>query len=432
MEGACIPIGSAAFPAPFPNTLEYGSPARGAWNIVHTAMLVPEGHQIYVCADGCLRGVVLTAAEMHAQDRFSCISIRESNVLDGSMERLIIDGTADIVSRLPKRPPAILLYTSCIHHFIGCDLQLVYKDLRKLFPDIDFAECYMNPIMRKSGLTPDELTRRSMYTLLKKSAFDEGSVSIIGCDLPPDSNSDILRLTRAAGRRLHDITLCRSYTEFQGMASSPLNITVIPAARAAADALSERLGQKHLYLPLCFGYEEIKKNLDDLADAIETGHIEHEAERFSCEKALAAAKTVVGNTPVAIDYTAVPRPLGLARLLSEHGFNVKRVYLDAISPEEKADFFYLKEIRPELLLIATVHPKMRFAARETDEPYLAIGQKAAYFTGTRHFVNIIEGGGLYGYGGIRRLAGLLSEAYLEEKDTKGLMQIKGWGCGCCL
>lgn len=67
--GASIKIRDAVFPAPFVSGLEYSSPARGTWNIVHTTMLVPESHQVYICAAGCLRGVVLTAAEIDALDR---------------------------------------------------------------------------------------------------------------------------------------------------------------------------------------------------------------------------------------------------------------------------------------------------------------------------------------------------------------------------
>jgi hypothetical protein len=43
--GAAIRISDASFPAPFVSGLEYGAPARGAWNIVHTGMLIPEAHQ---------------------------------------------------------------------------------------------------------------------------------------------------------------------------------------------------------------------------------------------------------------------------------------------------------------------------------------------------------------------------------------------------
>lgn len=93
-----VRIADASFPAPFRSGLEYSSPARGTWNIVHTGMLVPECHEIYVCAAGCLRGVVLTAAEMGLMDRFSTVAIRENNLLEGDMETLVIEGVTDIIT----------------------------------------------------------------------------------------------------------------------------------------------------------------------------------------------------------------------------------------------------------------------------------------------------------------------------------------------
>ena len=166
-DGTMVRIADAKAPAPFVSGLEYGAPARGVWNIVHVGMLIPGAHGIYVCAGNCLRGVVLTATEMGAQNRFSTITIKENNVLDGDMERLLIDGVTDILTRLPSLPPAVLVYTSCIHHFLGCDLALCYRELRSRFPGVDFTDCYMNPILRKSGLTPDQLMRKQLYSLLK-------------------------------------------------------------------------------------------------------------------------------------------------------------------------------------------------------------------------------------------------------------------------
>ena len=68
---ALVRIADASFPVPFEHRLEFNAPVHGTWNIVHIGMLVPECHQIYVCSDNCMRGVVLTAAEMDAADRFS-------------------------------------------------------------------------------------------------------------------------------------------------------------------------------------------------------------------------------------------------------------------------------------------------------------------------------------------------------------------------
>ena len=150
------------------------------------------------------------------------------------------------------------------------------------------------------------------------------------------------------------------------------------------------------------------------------------------EEALAAAHRIIGQCPVVIDYTATARPLGLARLLLEHGFQVQTVYADSFSGEEKEDFLWLQAHAPELTLRPTVQVKMRLLPRQRPEKTLAIGQKAAYFTSSRFFVNLVEGGGLYGYDGVRRMAQLMLDAYLHERDTRTLIQVKGLGCGCCV
>ena len=82
-------------------------------------------------------------------------------------------------------------------------------------------------------------------------------------------------------------------------------------------------------------------------------------------------------------------------------------------------------------------PKLVFATPLSvgcggEEEVLAIGQKAAYFSRSCHFVNLVQGEGLYGFDGIRRTAELMMEAYREEKDTEQLVVQKGWGCECCL
>ena len=429
---AAVRAAEAAFPAPFRSGLEYGAPARGPWNIVHVGMLIPESHQIYVCAQGCLRGVVLTAAEMGAQERFSTVAIRENNVLEGDMEDLIVEGVTDVLQKLPKLPPAVLVFTSCIHHFMGCDLELCYRELRSRFPGVAFTDCYMNPIMRKSGLTPDQLMRRQMYSLLEPREMSENSVSILGNCFPTDETSELMQLLRAGGLTVRDITYCRTYQDYLAMAGSATCITMLPPCRAGGDALAERLGMKHLYLPVCWGYEENARNLDLLAETLGLPRGDDAVSIERAETALRKAGTLIGGTPIAVDYTATPRPLGLARLLLEHGFNVVSVYADSFTDEEKADFEWLQKNAPDLMLRATVETQCRVLPRETAEKTLAVGQKAAYFTGTRNFVNVVEGGGAWGFDGTVRMARVLVDAYLHEKDPRTQIQPKGLGCGYCV
>ena len=431
--GAAVKVADAVFPAPFASGLEYGAPARGVWNIVHTGMLIPGAHQIFVCAQQCLRGVVLTAAEMNAAYRFSTIAIEEHNVIAGDMEQLIIDGVRDILNRMSALPPLVLLYTSCIHHFMGCDLQYVFRRLKEDNPAVSFVDCYMDPIMRKSGLTPDQKMRLQLYAILDPVERHDEAINYIGNDLSIDQSSDITQLIRKSGKKIRDITTCETYEEYLDMAKSRMNITFHPAAKAAGEDLERRLGQKHMYLPQCFCYDEIDGNLALLAQYLDLPEPDTGTLRHKAEKSLQEAGAIIGNASIAIDYTAVTRPLGLARLLLEHGFNVTSVYADSFCMEERDDFRWLQKNRPELKLFTTVHHEMRVLPRKHETEALAIGQKAAYFTGCENFVNIVEGGGMYGYDGICRLCGLMIDAYLNPKNIQDNIRIKGLGCGgCCL
>lgn len=427
-----IPVKDASFPAPFVSGLEYASPARGTWNIVHTGMLIPEAHEIFVCAASCLRGVVLTAAELGAAHRFSTIEVRENNLLDGDMEYLLIDGVCDIIEKLPKRPPVVLVYTSCVHHFAGCDIDMMYDELRSRYPDIDFVDCYMNPIMRKSGLTPDQIMRTRLYQPLKARPMVKNSVAIIGNDLPTDEESDLMLFLKSNGFKIHEITSCDTYDEYQEMAESEFYISYYPAAIPSGNILAERFSAKHCYVPFSYDYDEIESGFTCLAETLGVPAPDFNGNREKCAAALEETLKLVGSTPIAIDYSFCPRPLGLAKFLLDNGFNVQRVYLDAVTGEEKAAFEYLKTNYPQLMLYPTVHASMRFLAEKEPSGFLAIGQKAAHFMNTNHFVNVVEGGGMLGYQAVIKTLELMREAFTEEKDMRSLIQIKGMGCGGCI
>ena len=428
-----IALGKAAFPAPFPGGLEYSAPARGVWNIVHAGMLVPQAHEIYVCAQGCLRGVVLTAAEMGASARFSTVTIEEHDLYDGDMESLLIEGVTDILQLLPMLPPAVLVYSSCVHHFMATDLALCYRELRARFPGVAFTDCYMNPIMRKSGLTPDQLMRRQLYSLLAPLEQD-GGVNFVGSFYALNRDSDLVQLIAASGRTLREITACKTYEDYLQMARGSLNLITHPAAEPVGPYLQEKLGQRYLYLPVAYRAAEIRQQQAQLAQTLElpVNTPQLDAAQAQAMQALDEARACIGGAPIALDHTATMRPLALVRLLVEAGFCVERLYCDSFAPLEAADFSWLQCHAPEITLLPTTAPRMRVEPRKSREKTLAIGQKAAYFTGSAYFVNLVEGGGLSGFAGIAHLAGRMREAFLHPKDTQRLIEQKGFGCGCCL
>ena len=428
---ASILLCDAAYPNIFPPSLEYSSPARGTWNIVHTGMLVPESLQIYIGAAGCLRGVVLTAEEMGMMHRYASLEIKDKDIALGDQENFIVNGTTEILRNLSSPPRAVLVFTSCLHHFMGTDLHYVYRELAKRFPMIDFAPCIMDPIMSKSGMPPEVRERREIYRLLEPRTFDDG-INIIGGNLPLDESSETVKLLKETGRSLRDWTSCRTYEEFQTLASSTLNIYYHPFTHVAVRDLYERLGQNFLYLPLTYDTDEIKNSMVKLAECLNISLPDCDKSEQRAEDALGNAQAAIGSAPVAIDASFTFRPFNLARVLTEHGFNVVQIHADMVAAEDEADFYALRKMRGDIEVVALKHADVRLHRRGGYGKILALGQKAAYLNDTPYFVNFTDGGGYLGWNGIVKLAELMTDAWQNEKDTRHLIQCKGWHAPCCL
>lgn len=416
----------AAFPLPFAQQLEYSSPARGTWNIVHTGNLIPESHEIFVCAKGCLRGVVLTAAEAGTMGRYSALEIREENILNGDMETMMIEGVADIIAKLPYKPRSILLYISCQHFFMAYDRELVFEVLRDRFKDIDFTDCYMIPTLRKSGITPDQKMRIQLYSLLRKKETDQSQINLMGSNHTIVDSCEIYSLLEDNGLNLTSINDCTSYDEYLDLAKGRLNIMYEPIAMMAADDMKERLDIPYIYLPNVFRSEDIEENYRNLESVLGISFSEEKLSkaRDAAERAVKETLSIVGRTPIAVDYTFSPRVLNLARFLAEAGFNVTDVFADAFFPEEEKDFCWLRDNCPDTVLHPTNRAAMRYE-KDINSDALALGQKAACFMGTDNFVNIAECGGFFGFDGVVQIMKLMQEAFEEEKDRREVIQKKG-------
>lgn len=447
-----VSLGDASWPAPFEPGLEYNSPAHGNWNIVHMGMLLPEAHQIYVCAANCNRGVVLTAAEMDAMDRFSFIEIEEEDLYQGEMEELVIEGVGEILHRLDKKPKILLLFTVCLHHFMGTDLDYIYGTLRKRFPDIYFVDCYMDCILQKEGLTPDQKLRIKMYDILEKKPVRPHQVNFVGNDFSMREESEIKCLLRKAGWTWKDLTELSSLEEYLSMGESCLNICTYPLGQEGLRILSEKLEVPGLYLPMTWDYDKIDHQLLGLCEhmglvphsldkegknsgqteAILRPWIDLHALKKQCEKSLEETAACLQGKRVALDASATPQVLGLARLLLSHGIRVTHIYGDAFLPEEKEDWIWLQEHAPDLQICSVIHHSMRVRPRIPDDNLLAVGQKAAYFGQTPYFVNMVEGSGLHGYDGILTMLQWIREASTTKREIEDTIRRKGLGCPCLL
>lgn len=434
---ACRRLGDADPDRLFPHNLEYSCPARGAWNIVHTGMIIPEAQQIYACASGCLRGVILTAAEMGAawRRRFSTIELREKDLLMTDNERLLIDGVSDILEKLKivqGLPPAVLLFTACFHHFIGCDLNYVYRQLRQRFPTVDFAECSMDPIRQTKSLKPEERLRMEIARLWPPLPSKMHTCAFFGSNLSLSRETEIHQLCQKAGWQLLDWTKTKSYSAFLEVGKAKLILWQHPHALPACRELAGTRKKRLLYLPQAWRYTEIEAELSALAEALGTTSLDWREHRKKAEAGWQETRALLGDLPLALDYSFTLRPFSLARFLVEQGFNLRRIYADAVAEDDRDNFLWLQLRIPELELWSAKHPDLRLRTETSSAKILALGQKAAYYARTPYFVNLVDGGGLFGFTGSLELSRLIREACLMPKDTRKLIRRKGWGGPCVL
>ena len=424
-----VRIGDAEFPKPFVNGLEFNAPVHGTWNIVHIGFRIPEAHQIYICADNCLRGVVMTAAEMGELGRFSSVVLEEDDMThSGRIEETTIEGVTDCLNKLPKIPPVVIIFPVCVHRFMGCDIGYIYKQLEERFPDVKFVRGFMDPVMQKRGTTPDQRLRKAMSEIIPDLPADADTAAFAGSDMPAVHN-DFRTVLEYNRKMVKDTADCKTLDEYLSIGSASLFICQYPAGLMTTQTISKRLGREYIYAPLSFNFDTIKDELTSSGLDIPEDFFENGIR--ACADEVNKLKEQIKDTPVAIDYTAVPKPLSLARFLLENGINVKTVYLDGIDGSEEEDYRYLKENHPDLILHSTIHVSDRRPVRSS-EKILALGQKAAWFEGTEYFVNMIEGGGLYGFEGITEFIRLMEDAFVNEKDLRDIVPRKGLGCRSCI
>ena len=425
---------------PYRAGLEFNPPARGTWTIAHTPLLVPESYEIYVCPQSCLRGVSLSAAEFDGLGtRFSLVVVEEADLYRSRLEDLFIEGVSDLLrQRLDadgKYPPIVFLFGACVHEFQGTDMKFVYRTLKERFPEIIFAEGSMNCTLRTTSLHYEAATNRALYKGLLPTEKDPKAVNVIGNYFALSDRCEVVELLRQNGYTFRDLPVARTFDEYQKMAEASLNFYTHPFGRAACEDLDKRLGTPFLEVPYSWDFEEIESTETALLKAAGLSGIDLSPFRAEADEALRSTAKDLSDWEIRLDAASTPRPFGLAALLASYGFRVATVYADACAPQEsdakkawEADAAlrgYETEVLPMIDFRMRYEP--RNAALREDTKLLALGQKAAFYSATEHFVDLIYQSGLLGYRGITILCEQMRTAVAGARDTKDAISVKAIG-----
>ena len=452
--------------------LEFNMPVHEGWNIVHIAMQVPEGHQIYVCPENCLRGVVMTAYEMGAAGRFSCVSVSERDLIVDNLETVTIDGASDVVEEMHaggEFPPVIFLFTVCSHRILSCDFDYVFKTLREKYPDIIWVHAYMDCIAQKEGLYPDMKLRKAMYEFIPRTHSDEKIVNLLGSEvIATKENNDIVAYYESQGINVRQLSDIHTFDEYMQLGNACMNICMYKSGDYGVEAFSERLGiPYHLMLPF---FEDL-----DLPEIEKSKNITEKNNgglpTFSeVKEKYREFQKQIENTPVVIDSMAIVCPYSLAEFMLDQGFNVIYVISDGVPAYEKEIAERLDKKHPELKTVLPADPRLREetyrkrlqndlsnekinevnadhktnqteimrAALQEDAndsadglKVLAVGPMAAWVFNTPYFVNQIENDGAYGKLGMLSLLEKMKDAIANPKPIENTVLQKGIGSSRC-
>lgn len=411
----------------FSDKLRFFPPASGGWNLAHIVRLVPECHVVFITPMGCSRVIALSALDRGLEGMFSYVTVSSNDIISGGLEEKMTESVRAILSRLPSLPRALLLFTSCVDGFTGTDHEAVFSVLGTEFPSVRFLDCRMDPINRKDGVPPI-VRMQSAVASLFEGGRKERAVNFIGSFLPPKGEQELAAHLHKNGFDVRHAYSRRDFDALRAMGRSEINIVTHASAVPAARELSARLGQPYfsIFAPDPFiGTGDV---YNGVTARLEIPKMDIPSLASACENGLSRCAKALSGRPVALDDGACHAPFTVAKLLLERGFNVRYVFADdCLKAEESA----MEYVSARSTIVRADAPGMAraFASGEYRDPDItALGETAAYFTGTEHYAPRLGFTGDAGFYGLADAAGSLVDAMNEKKPLVDIRRNIGRGC----
>ena len=222
---------------------------RSCFNLTHYAKLIPESHCIFIMPPGCSRILRLSSIEEGVSQQFSMFNLEPSDVINGNIEDLFLEGAEYTITRLTEdglRPKILCVFASCVDSFIGTDRDYVISELQKRYPDIIFFNLAVDPINR-DVIAPLVRVHNTITALFEKTGGSR-TANWLGSYLKPKENHPLLLKLNHIGITSKHLLDCTTVDELRQMGNAAVNIVVTPNALPAAKQLKERFGTPYYNL----------------------------------------------------------------------------------------------------------------------------------------------------------------------------------------
>lgn len=387
--------------------------------------LVPESYQLFVSPAACGRHGALAARMEDRKSRVSYLFLSEEDIVSGGYEDSIIKSAEKLLAHLKRRgkmPKVLMIFVSCIDDLLGTDHDALIMQLAEEFPDVRFTFAHMNPTSTDTGVPPAVNIQNKDYALLDKREDCDNGVNLIGNLAPLRENSELFNVLREMGastvRHISDYT---TFSGYQEMAKSQLNLVTAPTGKYASTQMEKKLGIPFEMALTSFQIDCVKETYDNIAKRMGVTCPDFSAYEEKCKSIMKETAHALGDMEIIIDGETITRPFDLAKTLLEAGMKVKCVYEQKVLPSDETNFNWVRENHPEVKVLQPQHPKTT-VTQKFGVDCLSIGFSAAYISGARYVLDIAGQHGLYGFQGIIDLMGMIQEAAKKEVDLKELLK----------
>lgn len=360
-----------------PATLSFNSPGAQGFGVKRAGLAVPGSVMLLVAPGCCGRNTTMLAELGNYADRFYYLLQDDTDIITGRHLKRIPKAVKDVVDFHDPKPSCVMICITCVDALLGTDMERVCRKASE-YAGVPVLPCYMYALTREGRVPPMTAVRKTVYELLEKRPKKSTTVNILGQFAPYMDGCELYDILRSLGvKKINEISRCKDFEEYLGMAEANFNLVLNPETRLAAEDIAKRLEIPSIELTRQYRIDKIHKQYQLLGGAL--GVQIDDAVYY--EEAMA---TVAGfaerrkDLRAAIGECCNADPFELALALTEYGCEVTEIY-GTVSGENFAYIKRLAEVSPETRIYTNLEPTMLYYDCSECKADITIGKDAGYY-----------------------------------------------------
>ena len=373
-----------------PATLAFNSPGAEGFGVKRAGLSVPGSVMLIVSPGCCGRNTSSISTMKGYENRFFYLTMDETDLVTGRHLRRIPKAVRALANSLEIKPSVIMICITCVDALLGTDMERVCRKAEELVcqdgADIRVKPCYMYALTREGRKPPMVHVRQSIYSLLEPRKKRPDSVNLMGYFAPLDEESELREMLRAIGvRKISEVSSCRSFEEFMGMADANFNLVLNPEARPAAQDLQERLGIPSVELSRFYEIDRIAAQYDAFGAALGV-KFPYESYKERAKASMKRFREAFPEAVFSVGEAINADPFELALALVRYGFKVKEIF-GTLTTDSYKYIRHLAALSPMTRVYSNLSPSMLLYKEQDDHAEegagrpltIALGRDAGWY-----------------------------------------------------